>query len=250
MRADVSRTSSVAKCRRLFAPLLHIDLVELSPWLASEGAIALMRHGNRPCSQPQPLLARSSAEVDIVEMEVESRIELHGFRQQGVPVRCQENAVQQLAVGRHRTHAVDVAERLQPMGNDSREIRQIVPGQVDVDVVPAHMVLRQASIARQADDVVGAQPVRDAIGQEEVVQPDIVVNEDEHVIGIGRRERAVEDIGQTPPILEAHARSQAAIETEPTQRLPERGIGPKLGLRQSGRTDDIDHCSVGRATAP
>ena len=73
--------------------------------------------------------------------------------------------------------------------------------------------LQAANLEGNADDVEVAQPGRHAVREVVVVDPDIVVHEDQHV-GLAGLDPRVVELGEPSAVRECHPRYQPAVRRE------------------------------------
>ena len=103
-----------------------------------------------------------------------------------------------------------------------------------------------APIASDADHVVGPKPFDHTIGEKIVVDPDVVMDEDEQTAPIRRPYACVIDLRKRSRVVERHARNQARGTREPPQGTAECGFLPEVAFRQPRSTDDLDRPGLDR----
>jgi len=197
--------------------------------------------GNGPGAQAQTLILGRAAEVQVVEVKIERRIEQHVVRAQNRAARGEKQAVQQLAGRGRGAEVIDVAKGRRPVGDAAAEVTRIVQ-RLGIDDAPAGLPGQAARVAGHADDIECPARLDDAIDQEEVVDPDIVVHED-RVIGIVVTidvDAGVENVGKAATVVEGDVRLDARFALQAPQRLPQRAGFPELLLGQAGGADDFD----------
>ena len=203
-----------------------------------------MRDGDRPGPHAQPRGFRAPAEIDIVEIEGEALVEAHAAIEQRTASDGKKDTIQH--------HA------LQPRGTVSRRPS---PGSVAVSdnaaqesalyrdegilllEPPGGLAGLAARVAGQADNVERLQGLPDAVVHEAIVQPHVVVDEEEHLVAVFFLDLAVVDRGQARAIVECDTDFQAPVVRNPPQRLAQgHGFHERPGGRaRSGNDQKLLH---------
>src|SRR2546427_9461084 len=155
-----------------------------------------MRETDRPGSEAQFFFAGTAAKIHVVEVEVKKRIEADRVARQSRLPGSEEHAIQQLAIGGNRTEGANGAKRIGSMGDGTAEVGLLVPGPTCVQESPGGLVADSATVAGDADHIVGLEPFDDPLCKEVVVDPDVVVNEYQDVMRVRGADTRVEHLGE------------------------------------------------------
>jgi hypothetical protein len=179
---------------------------------------ALVSQADWPGAKAQALLPCASTKIRVVEVKVELRIELNlGCLQFQFPGR-KKYAIQQFAFGGNLSPASYYTERANPIRDAAAQIFRIVQNKGIVDKAPIVLVRHTAAIAGNANDIECVKPFNDALREEIVVYPDIVMNKNKYCIGtIGLNSRIV-DIEKAGVIFECYVRNMRHLLFQPSQR--------------------------------
>ena len=151
-------------------------------------------------------------------MEVEAGVEKHSVGPQRRFSCREEYAVEQLAIGGHRSIEPDRAEGVGSVRDRSAEIYPVIPSELVIHECPGRLVLRPAAIAGNSNHIVLMKALDDAIGKKVIVDPGIVMDEDEQFRAVGSQDARVEDVRKPPMIREHDMRNQANVMGKSSQR--------------------------------
>src|SRR5215813_6859030 len=99
----------------LGAPFRQIQAVFFGPAIAIRNAPALMGDADRPDTEREALLARRAAEIDVVEVKVEPRVEADPMRHERGFSSRKQHSIQQFALRGAGAVVPDLAEGLRAM---------------------------------------------------------------------------------------------------------------------------------------
>src|SRR5215831_1456453 len=201
-RFSPGRRRPTSSARRSGLPFVQIDPVSLAPGRGPERAGAAVGKADRPRSQLESFPARAAAEIHVVEVKIEARIEAHPTRDEARLPGGEKDTVEQLARRGHRAVERDLAEGLRAVGDAAAQVAPVVRDELPVEPRPCRLVAHPAPVSRNADDVVRGEPLDDAIGQKIVVEPDVVVHEYQDGVAVRGRYALVVYLRQAAPVGE------------------------------------------------
>ena len=126
------------------------------------------------------------------------------------------------------------------MRDCARQIAAVVQHQLHVDERPARLARHALSISRDADDIVALQTRQHSIDQEEVVDPCVVVDEQDDALRLVPRDVLVVYLRKPARVLERDPMRKAPLVSEPLERLAQCRGFPELPLRMPGRAKELD----------
>ncbi len=183
-----------------------------------------MREADRPAADAQTAAPGAPTKIKIVEMEIEARIEPYaGFLERGF-FGGNEQAIDQFATCRRRSEVMDLSERMFAVSHGAAQVLCLVDGEVQIHMHPCRLRGKTAPVAGHADHVEFLQSLDDSLTKEDIVYPDIVVNEYQYAVGVRRIYARIIKFGQPAGVLGRNSRRDARIVTLPQQRDSERGF--------------------------
>ena len=235
-------------------PFRQVLLQSLKPTRGTERPAALMRHRDWPGSKPQTCGPGAAAEIEIVKVEIERRVEPQTMRvQDGSPGR-QKDAVEQLTFSGGFAKHRNCAERLGAVRHRATEKLLVVPDEpafgVPADERPRRLPRHATPVSGDPDHIEGTESIDHAVGQKIVVEPDIVMDKEQVFRSRPCVEALVEDFRQSPLVGERNGRNQPFVPGQSFQRQAQRRTAPEIAFRQAGGADDLDPGRVSPKKAP
>ena len=101
------------------------------------------------------------------------------------------------------------------MGHRTGQVAAIIPGKAVIDESPCRLPLYSPLVAGDANDVIVLQRRDDTVNKEIVVDPHVIVHEDETLIGVVGANPFVVNRRQSAPVGERHVEADAVINRKP-----------------------------------
>jgi len=202
-----------------------------------------VRHRDRPGAEAESLGARGAAEIEIVEVEGEAWIEADAALDERLAPRREEDAVEQLAWSDDRAIEADLAQRGIAMRDGAAQMRQVERLGAGA-MQPRALPRLTARIAGDAEKVECLQAFEYPVGELEILEPDVVVHEDED-LGGRARDAAIVHFGQAAGVFERDLRGEPRVLRDATQGHAQRRVGKSRGIEPGG-ADNLDHDRASR----
>ena len=184
----------------------------------------------RPCTEPKTRITGASAKIHVIKVKVKSRVEAHVFPDQQRFFCGEKNTVHQFAFGWYVAKNGNTTERRLAMSNRPAEICLIVLGKRGIDECPSGLVRQSSPIAGYPDYVIGLQSIDDPIAEKIIVDPDVIMNENEQIGTVHCDNPRVVNVGQAAPVFKSNAGDQPFIVMQTLQGNTKGRLIPEFGF--------------------
>jgi hypothetical protein len=119
------------------------------------------------------------------------------------------------------------------------KVRRIVGREVTVQELPGWLRQVAPPIAGNPGQVERGKPVDDALGEEIIIDPDIIMHDDQDIAGTRCASAVILDGGKSALVFDHEAKADIRIR-QALERLPKRGFLLEVLRRVARRSDELD----------